>query len=1342
MRRALKWAGWTVAGLAGTVVFLLAAALAALNIPQGQQYAASLAGRFTGGMVQLSGLSGRFPDALRVAHVELRDAHGTWLTVEDVALDWSPSALVGRLARIDRLAAARVAVARQPVPDSPATPGDGQGGGFELPVRVDVESLHVGRIDLAAPVAGAAAALAADGRAHLASLRQGDADLTLRRLDGEGAYHVAGRVDAERLAASVTADEPAHGLASALAQLPELGLLSVRASLDGPWRAVATKLAISAGELRAGAIGQVDIEGSAADLDVTASAPAMAPRPDMSWQAVELDAHVHGPLTAPQASGDLRIDGLAAAGGGVARLVAKLDGNAGEATLAARLEGVRVPGPKPDVLAEAPLTLDAHATLNAPERPVTFTLAHPLLTLRGAARTGGSMQASAHLDLPDLAPLAAAGGADVQGHAAFDLAAGLAGAASSFSLDGTLGVTGGMAPLPGLLGPEATLGLTAALDGADIALSRLQLDGRAVTLSAHGGLAGDVVTLDWQAGVSDLSALAATVEGAMRGEGHVQGPTDRLAAQADLSGEVATPGVPRGPLKLHLAADGLPGAPTGAVTAEGSLDGAPLALDASLARQADGALALGISRAEWKSARADGAFTLAPDAALPEGKLALRMDRLDDLRRLLGQKLSGGVVASLDIGERDGRKVARLDLEAKSAGLSGAAQVGRATLAAQVTDPLGEAEVDATLGLAGLDAGGVAGGAQLAARGKPAALALKLTSALRGVGGADLAAEAAAVLDVPGQQARINAMQATWKGETLRLLAPTRVGFGDGVTLGATRLGLRQASLEAAGRVSPTLDLTVALRNLSGDLARIVAPDLQLDGVAQADARLTGTPARPTGTARLAATGFHLRAGPAASLPPASLSADAMLSGATAQVNARLSAGRNDVTLAGTAPIDPAAAMDLRVRGGVDLAALDPLLAAAGRRVQGRVTLDAALAGTLAAPRADGTLRLAGGDVQDFAQGAHVSNIRALILATGDTVRIAEFSGRAGAGSIAASGTVGLAGAMPVDLRLTARNAAPLASDKLNAALDMDLALRGELQGALGVSGTMKVDRADIRIPDRLPAQVAVLDVRRPGEAPPAPAAPGPAVGLDVRLNAPGQVFVRGRGLFAELQGDIHVTGTTAAPQPLGKFTLRRGTFNLAGQTLTFTTGEVGFDGSGKLDPTLNFVATSNNGSIIANLNVTGYASAPRISLSSTPELPQDEVLAQLLFRQSASTLSAVQLASAAAALAQVSGVGGGFDPLNTVRQGLGLDRLSVGGGQNGAGATVEAGRYVAPGVYLGAKQGTSGSGSQATVQIDLLRGLKLETDVGAGGSTSATGSSATTDPSGTSVGLTYQFDY
>ncbi len=797
------------------------------------------------------------------------------------------------------------------------------------------------------------------------------------------------------------------------------------------------------------------------------------------------------------------------------------------------------------------------------------------------------------------------------------------------------------------------------------------------------------------------------------------------------------PRVPREPIKVSIAAHGLPDAPSARIVAEGSLDRAPLALDATAERATDGTLHLALAHADWKSLHGEGALTLAPAADLPAGRITLRIDRLADFSSVAGKPLGGSATAEL---AAEG-KVVRLQATVRNAAMAGAASAATATLDARVRDPLGAPVIDASLDFSGLNAAGIGGTARLDANGPPNALTLQAQVKLTGLGDTPLQANATARVDPSGRTATISVLQADWQGEKLRLLAPARLSYADGIRIDGARLGLRSGLLEFSGKLTPALDLTATLRNLPADILGAVDPGLRMAGVIEADARLTGMPAQPDGRLHLSASGLHLRSGPGMALPAGTVVADAALAGGSARLTAKASAGHNQVSLTGTLPLAADAAIDLRATGAADLAVLDPLIAAAGRRVAGRVTLDGSLTGTLAEPRAGGTLVLADGDVQDFVAGIHIAGIAARLEGSGDTLHLVNLSGRAGPGSISASGTIGLAGEWPTNLKITARNARPLASDLLTATLDLDLALRGDLLARPVLTGTVTIDRADIRVPEKLPAKVATLEVRRPGQPPPPPPSPGPAIGLGFTLSAPGQVFVRGRGIDAELQGRFDVAGTTEMPKVSGRLTIRAGGLSLGGTTLNFTDGEIGFEGN-PLDPTLHLVTSTSTPTSTATLTITGTASAPKFTLSSVPDLPQDEILAQLLFHQSASTLSGLQLAGAAAALAQISGVGGGFDPLGRVRQGLGLDRLSVGGSSTGNGATLEAGRYVAPRIYLGARQGTGNAGSQAVVQFDITNHLKLQATAGTGGNQSATGATSTDDPNGSSIGLTYQFNY
>jgi translocation and assembly module TamB len=574
------------------------------------------------------------------------------------------------------------------------------------------------------------------------------------------------------------------------------------------------------------------------------------------------------------------------------------------------------------------------------------------------------------------------------------------------------------------------------------------------------------------------------------------------------------------------------------------------------------------------------------------------------------------------------------------------------------------------------------------------------------------------------------------------LLAPARISLTDGLSVDHLRIGLRQAVLEADGRVSPTLNVTGRLRDVPASLVALADPALSMDGTLAAEVTLTGTLARPGGTVRVTAHGLRLVSGAARAMPPADLTANATLRGDVAQIDLRGAAGATQLTVSGRAPLTAAGALDLHAASAVDLAVTDPILTAAGRRARGKLSLDATVTGTIGAPRVNGTAQLADGSFRDFAQGFDIEAINATATADSGTVRLTRFAAKAGPGTIEASGTVDLtAPTLPINLTLTAHQARPLSSDLVTATMDANLTLRGALAGPQGglliTAGRVFVQRADIRVPERLPTSVPTLNVRVAGAPPPPPPSPGPDIKLDLTIEAPEQIFVRGRGLNAEMGGTVHLRGSVANLVPSGGFNLRQGDFSIAGQTLTFATGKVSFDGGSMTDPSLDFTSNTTTGAITATLTIAGTASKPKITLSSSPPLPQDEVLAYLLYGQREASLGPLQIAQIAATLASLAGAGPGLsNPLESLRTAVGLDRLTI-----GSGSSLEAGRYIARNVYVGAKQSVTGTGTQGVVQIDLAKGLKLQATAGSSiNQQSATGTGGSTDAA--SVGITYEFKY
>ena len=450
MARIGRILAWTVAAVVGVPLLLVALILVGGNTGPGRHLIERLTPTLTGGEIRIAGLAGRFPDRLRAAHFELRDKDGAYLTIDGLTFDWSPLQLLHATLFIDRLDVTEADFPRMPV-------SSGSSSSSGLPVRIALQQMQIDRLRIGAAVAGQTVLLSAIGSGALDSTTDAHGTLTVHRLDGSGQYSLDGGITAQRLQATIKAAEPAHGLISGLAGLPDLGPVAIDATLDGPWKAVATSLAASAGKLRAQASGTLDLDHDAADLTVSASAPAMMPRPDISWQDVSVDAHVQGPFTRPQLSGQVRIDALQAVGTGVGRLTADLNGNAGTATLHAVVAGLTLPGQDPSLFAAAPVVLNATARLDAPDRPVSFTLQHPLIQAQGTAQTAGALAAHVALTLPNLTPVAAAGGADVQGNTALTLDVARQGATTSVALHGTIGVTGGLPQAKALLGDAAKL---------------------------------------------------------------------------------------------------------------------------------------------------------------------------------------------------------------------------------------------------------------------------------------------------------------------------------------------------------------------------------------------------------------------------------------------------------------------------------------------------------------------------------------------------------------------------------------------------------------------------------------------------------------------------------------------------------------------------------------------------------------------------------------------------------------------------------------------------------------------------------------------------------------------
>ena len=147
---------------------------------------------------------------------------------------------------------------------------------------------------------------------------------------------------------------------------------------------------------------------------------------------------------------------------------------------------------------------------------------------------------------------------------------------------------------------------------------------------------------------------------------------------------------------------------------------------------------------------------------------------------------------------------------------------------------------------------------------------------------------------------------------------------------------------------------------------------------------------------------------------------------------------------------------------------------------------------------------------------------------------------------------------------------------------------------------------------------------------------------LDINLEAPDRLYVSGMGLESEWGAKLHISGTTDAPVIAGQMNLVRGTLGFAGRSFELEQGRLSFDGGPMGNPTIRVSAASDVDGVTVRVNVNGTGYNPQITFTSTPALPQDEVMARILFGNSIGELSAIQAVQLAASLNSLSGGGGG----------------------------------------------------------------------------------------------------
>jgi len=1332
------------------------------------------------GRLKIEGLSGDIWSDARARRLTIRDEKGIWLEANNVHVSWRYLELLRRRFDADLVEAENVRVLRRPTLEPK---GKDRGlplsfhidkavarlilepafsntrGVYDLSFNLDVERkggrsgkvkalsvLHPGdRLDLdfsvgqTGPMRIAADAVEAKGGAlaGAAGLSPDQPFKLVVRADGSVS---AGRFSATATSGTIT---PLYARGAWTPQGGQAGgrLLLTGSSLTAPYAerfgrdvvfglagrkaregayALDARLRSDAMTLRAwgeGDLGKRKLGPRGVQLDAQAASLSKLVGGGPKLGATRAVGVVTGEATAWTFAGSANVADAALGGYGLARIsgpVAFARTKTGFAVKAkATGAGGRGEGFAAALLGGAPIaTLDGERLSNGQLllRRLDVTGRGLKLQASGGRSLLGAVNFKGKADLSNLQ--AARLGAD--GAASIDIQASQARSAAPWTF--TLDARGdrfavGLAELDRMLGGKPRLQVQANWQAGKLSVAKASLDGASLDATAAGVMEANRTLnfkADWTA-TGPIHAGPVEIIGRAKGTGGVTGSL--TAPRLDLVADLEQLDVPRLPLrdaKLALTfqrqADGSNG--TAALTAASAYGPAKARADF---RFPAGGVDLTDLLVDAGGVKASGSLSLrrsSPSAAnltLDVGKGAL----LDAGRVTGSAKITdagGGPRAVLDL-RAEGVRTPGSTITIRNARLSADGPMARLPFAVGARGASGQGAwtVEGRGVLNDLDPG-----YQLAFDGKGM------------LGKRDLHTTEAASFRFGGPEQSARVRLAGSDGGKLDLDATLRGETAD-VRAKAAGMGLNLFNADLDGSIDATLAVQGQGDRLTGAL------DAEL-----ADARGKGTPANQgmdgTLKARLADSTL--------TLDVATLNEQGLKANASFVLPAEASAKPFRVAIARQRP------MRGRFFAEGEVRPLWELAIGGERALAGFVRTEGTIGGTLADPNASGQVSVERGRFDDGGSGLSLREVTLKAAFTEDAVNVTEARGVDGhGGQLSGQGQVSLLREGASSFRLDLKGFRLIDNETATASATGQATINRAADGKVKLTGDLTIDRADVAADPPIPSGVVAMDVKeinRPGDLPSALAPSlkrGDGWALDVKLRAPRRIFLRGRGLDVELSLDAHVGGTTTAPDLTGTARVVRGDYDFAGKRFEFDDRGVVYLSTRPQNIRLQLDAVREDPSLTVTVRIRGTAARPEITLVSSPSLPNDEVLAKVLFERSASQLSPVEAAQLASTLSALAG-GGGFDVIGNLRNFAGLDRLAFGGGDE-SGVTVSGGKYLTDDVYL-ELTGGGRDGPSAQVEWRVRKNLSILSRLS--GQTSATGASRA--GTGNRIAVRWRKDY
>jgi translocation and assembly module TamB len=281
-------------------------------------------------------------------------------------------------------------------------------------------------------------------------------------------------------------------------------------------------------------------------------------------------------------------------------------------------------------------------------------------------------------------------------------------------------------------------------------------------------------------------------------------------------------------------------------------------------------------------------------------------------------------------------------------------------------------------------------------------------------------------------------------------------------------------------------------------------------------------------------------------------------------------------------------------------------------RAAGQLHTDINIGGTLGAPLMNGTLKLAGGELDLYQVNLGLRQV-ALEAHLSDSGLDFNGSAHAGAGSATASGHLEWHNLLPrgkLHLEGTSLRVADTPEAQIDASPNLDFDVQGR---RIEVTGKVTVPFAKIAPKDITNAVRTSPDEVIVGGEPQNPAERFEVMST-ITLTLGDKVTVDTSGLTGRLTGSVTISsGYDAITRATGELSVADGKYLAYARKLDIQRGRLIFSGGPIDDPGIDLRAIKEFPDVTAGVNVRGTLQQPRMSFFSDPPLPQSQIVSLIL---------------------------------------------------------------------------------------------------------------------------------